>query len=168
MRRVATGELAKRLRNGVTDELTENPERWPLGVLPFPASSGKGLRAAGGCSLGLRAPDRRSNSATYACGGVGGRDPLRFSGCGPSQVNSSFADRARSEPSHAYTRSPATVFASAAVVGPRDSRVQVHQRRDGDAVRHDRRRDDRQHQAGQTLRQVAADAVHDGIRHVVD
>jgi hypothetical protein len=62
MNRVATGELAKRLRNSVTDQLTENPERRPLGVLSFPASFGKGLRAAGGCSLGLRAPDRRSNS----------------------------------------------------------------------------------------------------------
>ena len=35
MRRVATGELKKRLRNTATDELTENPERTPLGVLAF-------------------------------------------------------------------------------------------------------------------------------------
>src|SRR4051812_41699859 len=46
MRRVATGELPQRLRNCVTDQLTENPARVPRGVRSFGASGGKALRAA--------------------------------------------------------------------------------------------------------------------------
>ena len=37
MKRVATGELEKRLRTCATGQLTENPERQPLGVLAFQA-----------------------------------------------------------------------------------------------------------------------------------
>jgi hypothetical protein len=46
MRRVATGELPKRLRNCVTDQLTENPESslsgfWRLGQLRQEVRAGR-------------------------------------------------------------------------------------------------------------------------------
>jgi hypothetical protein len=56
MRRVATGELQKRLRNCVTGRLTENPARVPRGVRSFPASCGKGLGAAIGAGWTRTAP----------------------------------------------------------------------------------------------------------------
>jgi hypothetical protein len=62
MKTVATGELAKRLRNCVTVQLTENPERWSLGVLAFAASCGNELRAAPADAVELRARRWRSNS----------------------------------------------------------------------------------------------------------
>ena len=58
MRKVTTGELAQRLRKAVPGQLKENPERLPLGVLAFCASSGKGLRAgAHGTLRPLQVPD---------------------------------------------------------------------------------------------------------------
>ena len=48
MKRVATGDLPRRLRNSVTRQLTENPERMPLGVLSLPSQPGNELRAAVG------------------------------------------------------------------------------------------------------------------------
>ena len=77
MRRVATGELPKRLRNCVTGQLTENPERTPLGVLSFAASCGKGLGAAAGSVLVQRARRERSDSGPSR---LPGRFPARFSG----------------------------------------------------------------------------------------
>jgi hypothetical protein len=62
MRRVPTGELPKRLRNCVTDELTENPARVPRGVRSFPASGAKGLRAVVVSYLTWRARRERSIS----------------------------------------------------------------------------------------------------------
>jgi hypothetical protein len=60
MKRVATGELEKRLRNCAFGQLTENPERSSLGVLSFPASSGKGIGVVARLRRRQRARCRRS------------------------------------------------------------------------------------------------------------
>ena len=45
MKRVAFGELESVSRNYATDQLTQNPERWPLRGSFVSASNRKGLRA---------------------------------------------------------------------------------------------------------------------------
>jgi hypothetical protein len=55
MKRVTTGELSQPFRNRLTDQLTQNPERAPLGVLAFLASCGKELRAIAGVVVKKRA-----------------------------------------------------------------------------------------------------------------
>ena len=47
MKRVPNGELDKRSRKPAPDQLTRNPERTPLGVLAFTASSRNELRLTG-------------------------------------------------------------------------------------------------------------------------
>jgi hypothetical protein len=55
MKRVANGELEQRLRNYVTDQLTENPEGDPLGVLSFWANKSKGAPVSGEAESAARA-----------------------------------------------------------------------------------------------------------------
>jgi len=58
MKRVAFGELESVSRNYATDQLTQNPERWPLRGSFVSASNRKGLRGVGLSALARRERQR--------------------------------------------------------------------------------------------------------------
>src|SRR5205823_4210406 len=69
MKRVTHGESKNRLRNSVTDQLTENPESDPLGVFSFWPINLRVYRLSGG-----------AESAARARAVAGGRRPWSRSG----------------------------------------------------------------------------------------
>ena len=91
--RVVSAELAKRLRNSVTVQLTENPERMTLGVFAFWANK------SGGLPDPRRGGERRASAGEDGGGPTGaatGPDPLSFSGQEARPVNSTVPTAVRS------------------------------------------------------------------------